>query len=42
MSVVTYQACSTSRARRTKADIAAIRNAIVEVIEDDPPMTVRQ
>jgi hypothetical protein len=42
MSVVTYQACSTSRARRTKADIAAIRDAIIEVIEDDPPMTVRQ
>jgi hypothetical protein len=23
-------------------DIAAIRDAIIEVIEDDPPMTVRQ
>jgi hypothetical protein len=39
---MTYQACSTKRARRTKADIAAIRDAIIEVIEDDPPMTVRQ
>src|SRR6186997_2944088 len=34
-----YQACPT---RRTKADIAAIRDAIIAVIEDDPPMTVRQ
>jgi hypothetical protein len=37
-----YRACPTSRARRTKADIAAIRAAIREVIENDPPMTVRQ
>jgi hypothetical protein len=37
-----YQACPTSRARRTKADIASIRAAIRAVIEDDPPMTVRQ
>jgi hypothetical protein len=37
-----YGACSTKRNRRTKADIATIRDAIVEVIEDDPPMTVRQ
>src|SRR5262245_41868861 len=40
--MTTYRASPTSRARRTKADIAAIRDAIVEVIEDDPPMTVRQ
>jgi hypothetical protein len=26
----------------TKADVAAIRGAIVEVVADDPPMTVRQ
>ena len=38
----TYRACPTNRARRTKAEIAAIRTAIVDVIEDDPPMTVRQ
>ena len=30
------------RARRTKADVAEIRDAIIEVIGDDPPMTVRQ
>lgn len=33
---------STRRPRRTKADVAAIRGAIVEVVADDPPMTVRQ
>jgi hypothetical protein len=38
----TYRACSTKRSRRTKADISAIRTAIRDVIEDDPPMTVRQ
>jgi hypothetical protein len=32
-------ACPT---RRTKADISTIRDAIVAVIEEDPPMTVRQ
>jgi hypothetical protein len=37
-----YRACSTKRSRRTKADVTAIRDAIIEVIEDDPPMTVRQ
>jgi hypothetical protein len=37
-----YRACSTKRSRRTKADISAIRTAIHDVIEDDPPMTVRQ
>jgi hypothetical protein len=39
---MTYPACSTSRTRRTKAAVAAIRDAIIDVIEDDPPMTVRQ
>lgn len=39
---MTYRACPTNRARRTKAEIAALRAAIVDVIEDDPPMTVRQ
>jgi DNA topoisomerase VI subunit A len=33
-------ACPTKR--RTKASIATIRNIIIEVIEEDPPMTVRQ
>ncbi len=37
-----YRACPTSRARRTKADIASISASIHEVIESDPPMTVRQ
>jgi hypothetical protein len=37
--MTSYRACPT---RRTKADIASIRDAIVEVIDDDPPMTVRQ
>jgi hypothetical protein len=36
-----YRACPTRR-RRTKADIATIRGAILAVIDDDPPMTVRQ
>ncbi len=39
---MTYRACPTKRSRRTKADISAIRTAIHNVIEDDPPMTVRQ
>jgi hypothetical protein len=39
---MTYRACPTNRARRTKAEIAALRAAIHDVIEDDPPMTVRQ
>jgi hypothetical protein len=30
------------RTRRTKTDISEIRTAIHDVIEDDPPMTVRQ
>jgi hypothetical protein len=36
-----YQACSTKQ-RRTKAEITAIRDAIIDVVESDPPMTVRQ
>ena len=39
MTGASYGACST---RRTKASIAAIRETIIEVIGDDPPMTVRQ
>jgi hypothetical protein len=42
----TYRACPTKagagHGRRTKADVIAIRNAIIDVIKDDPPMTVRQ
>jgi hypothetical protein len=39
----TYRACPTSRAnRRSKAEIVAIRDAIIAVIGQDPPMTVRQ
>ena len=37
-----YRARQINRTRRTKAEIAAIRAAIREVIGDDPPMTVRQ
>jgi hypothetical protein len=37
-----YEACSTSRARRSKAEIDVIKKAIVDVIGADPPMTVRQ
>jgi hypothetical protein len=36
-----YRACST-KARRTKSAVALIRDAIIAVIKDDPPMTVRQ
>jgi hypothetical protein len=39
MATESYRACLT---RRSKADIAAIRDTIIKVIEDDPPMTVRQ
>jgi hypothetical protein len=39
MTTKSYRACST---RRTKACITAIRVAILDVIGDDPPMTVRQ
>ncbi len=31
-----------ARGRRTKADVATIRDSIIEVISDDPPMSVRQ
>jgi hypothetical protein len=37
-----YRACSTKRARRTKADIDGIKQAIIDVVSSDPPMTVRQ
>jgi hypothetical protein len=37
-----YRPWSIKRDRRSKADVEAIRSAILEVIEDDPPMTVRQ
>ena len=40
--VMTYRACPTKRSRRTKAGVTAIRDAIVDVIGEDPPMTVRQ
>jgi len=36
-----YRACPIKR-RRSKADIGAIKASIVEVVEADPPMTVRQ
>ena len=39
---MTTKFCGACSTRRTKADIAAIRDTIIEVIEDDPPMTVRQ
>lgn len=42
MSGGVYQAYPIKRARRTKADITAIRNAIHKVVKNDPPMTVRQ
>jgi hypothetical protein len=37
-----YRPWSIKRSRRTKADIDGIKQAIVEVIREDPPMTVRQ
>jgi hypothetical protein len=37
----TYEACPIRR-RRTKADMARVRQAIHDVIAEDPPMTVRQ
>ena len=37
-----YRACPIKSGRRTKAEIAAIRAAIIAVVEADPPMTVRQ
>ena len=38
----TYRPCPIKRARRSKVDIDSIKQAIIDVIEDDPPMTVRQ
>jgi hypothetical protein len=40
--VMTYRASPISRERRTKADIEEIRSAILDIINEDPPMTVRQ
>jgi hypothetical protein len=37
-----YRPCPIKRDRRTGADMAALRDAIIAVIVDDPPMTVRQ
>jgi len=37
-----YQACPIKRARRTRADIEAIRREIVSVLTDHHPMSVRQ
>jgi hypothetical protein len=37
-----YEACPTSRRRRTSADMDAIRAAIIDVLKNDHPMTVRQ
>jgi hypothetical protein len=37
----TYRACPTRR-RRTKADLARLRQAIHDLVAEDPPMTVRQ
>jgi len=37
-----YRACPITRSRRTKAEIDEIRNAIVDVLQADHPMTVRQ
>jgi hypothetical protein len=42
MSVETYTSCSIKPARRTKADMAAVKAAITEILEADHPMTVRQ
>jgi hypothetical protein len=38
----TYRACPIKRFRRTRAAIDGIKQAIFDVISDDPPMTVRQ
>jgi len=38
----TYEACSIRRDRRSKAEIDAIKSAIVAVLKVDHPMTVRQ
>ena len=38
----TYRACPIKRSRRTRAAIDGIKQAILDVISEDPPMTVRQ
>lgn len=38
----TYQACSTRRSRRSRAEIEALKETIIKVVASDPPMTVRQ
>ena len=42
MTSAIYEARPITRSRRTKAGVTAIRDAIINVIEADPPMTVRQ
>jgi hypothetical protein len=37
-----FRECGPPRAKRSKADMTAIRDTIIAVIEQDPPMTVRQ
>jgi hypothetical protein len=37
-----YRACPIRRSRRTRAAIDDIKRAIIEVVGEDPPMTVRQ
>jgi hypothetical protein len=37
-----YRACSIKRDRRTRADIDAVKDAIVVILKADHPMTVRQ
>jgi hypothetical protein len=37
-----YRPCSIKRDRRTKADINTVKEAILEIVGEDPPMTVRQ
>jgi hypothetical protein len=38
----TYKACPIKRDRRTRAEIAAIKSALYDVLKSDHPMTVRQ
>jgi hypothetical protein len=40
--VLAYEACPIKRARRSKAEISAIKTAIADVLKADHPMTVRQ
>jgi hypothetical protein len=37
-----YRACPIKRDRRSKADIDGVKKTILDVIREDPPMTVRQ